>query len=248
MRFACPTASYSFIQQPSTGSQAHSHKPNPAKGKNPKRTRVDPQDPRQARAKDAAKKNEKKTKAHFRKAGVDPSHVFVGDVEPSITPQQLETFFKTCGTVSKVDIRCSRGQAITVGLAVPLAVRGPRDRQYAIVHFKEPSSARKALALNGSAIDGCKLVVCASAADLPEVQDIVLSHIGTIRQRQARSKPPKPPSANPRSVTSLRTQAADYNDDFRPLVKNDTERFIDYRDPKVDRLRIFGFSFAKCIT
>jgi hypothetical protein len=72
----------------------------------------------------------------------------------------LENFFKDCGQIKRTIIRCSRGQAVMSGLAVPKEVLGHRDRQYASIEFSESQSARKALACHGMVLDGSKLVVC----------------------------------------------------------------------------------------
>lgn len=77
----------------------------------------------------------------------------------SITEARLMGIFAPCGTVHRVEIRCSRGQAITSGIAIPSEVLTKRDRQYASIEFEEPEAARAALRLNGSNIDGCNVVV-----------------------------------------------------------------------------------------
>ena len=80
-------------------------------------------------------------------------------IDPSINVQRLEEYFSICGKVRRVQLRCSRGQAINIGIAVPENIRTTRDRQYATVEFKDYRGARNALQLNGKKLDGCKLVV-----------------------------------------------------------------------------------------
>jgi hypothetical protein len=80
-------------------------------------------------------------------------------LESSITQELLNSTFSPCGSISRIQIRCSRGQAVTVGVAVPKDVRTARDRQYATIEFKDAKAARNALRLNGKVLDGCQLVV-----------------------------------------------------------------------------------------
>lgn len=129
------------------------------------------------------KKQKKKEEVQSRKPAVcDFNFVYVGNVsmpqlrtltvasdqfisqyvqlQSTITTSILEGFFKDCGQINRTIIRCSRGQAVIAGLAVPQEVLGPRDRQYASIEFTNPQSARKALAYHGMVLDGSKLVVC----------------------------------------------------------------------------------------
>ncbi|KAF8974284.1 hypothetical protein BDZ97DRAFT_9375 [Flammula alnicola] len=176
-----------------------------------------------------AKRKDEKKKQVRRPAAFNHTHVYIGNLESSITQARLEAYFKDCGRIRTTIIRCSRGQALTVGVAVPLAVRSARDRMYASMEFYDTKSALNALKYNDTVLDGCQLVVSASAADLPEVMDIVRPHLQNMRQRDQQTRP-LPPSRFSRP---------------RPLVRNDTQR--DFTDPKNDRIRIFGFSFNKCI-
>ncbi|KAF8192538.1 hypothetical protein BJ912DRAFT_264548 [Pholiota molesta] len=159
------------------------------------------------------------------------THVYIGNVEASITEQQLEDHFATCGSIRKTILRLSRGQAITVGVAIPKARRTSRDLKYASMEFYSSKSALNALKLHGSMLEGVKLVVCAAAGDLPEVADIARPRIQNIRLKEQLAARPAP------RVRALRAP--------KPLVRNDTE--ADFSDPKNDRIRIFGYSFDKCI-
>jgi RNA recognition motif-containing protein len=111
-------------------------------------------------------------------------------IDPIITTKDLEAFFKPCGPVACIQVRCSRGQAVTRNMPVPSNVRTSRDRQYATVEFSDSKAFQKAIKKNGSRLKGCRLVVCVqlyrsfellimpaqvsvSAADLPEVKDIL---------------------------------------------------------------------------
>ncbi|KAF8897478.1 hypothetical protein BD779DRAFT_1667452 [Infundibulicybe gibba] len=157
------------------------------------------------------------------------SFVYVGNIDPSISQAQLETLFGQCGTITRIQRRCSRGQAVTFGVAVPAEVRTSRDRQYATVEFLEPKAAWKALKLDGYVMDGYKLVVSVSPADLPEVQDIVTARLKSLRERETRKNPF---AARPGPS--------------RPVQLEKTEPIIGSTPPP-DRHRLFGISFAKCV-
>lgn len=81
-------------------------------------------------------------------------------IESSVSVARLEALFLPCGPIARTQMRCSRGQAITVGLAVPDVVKTERDRQYATIEFKDAGAARKALRFNGRLLDQSRLVVC----------------------------------------------------------------------------------------
>jgi len=81
-------------------------------------------------------------------------------IDPIISKEDLETLFKDCGVVSCIQIRCSRGQAVNKGVAVPTAVRTERDRQYATVEFRDPKAVLNAVKKNGTILKGCQLLVC----------------------------------------------------------------------------------------
>jgi len=137
-------------------------------------------------AKDAAKKHHKK-EVLSKTNRTEYSFVYVGNIDPTITERQLQEFFSACGKVCRIQLRCSRGQAITIGVAVPEGIRTNRDRQYASIEFEDYRGARNALRLNGEVLDGCELVVSITPTDLPEVQDIVDSRISEIKNRACRS-------------------------------------------------------------
>lgn len=112
------------------------------------------------------------------------SYVFVGNVEPTADECALHNLFIKCGPISRIQIRCSQGRAITIGQAIPAHLRTVRDRQYATIEFVNPNSVRKALKLDGTRLHGTQLVVCLTAADLPEVANIVYSRLGRVQGAQ----------------------------------------------------------------
>lgn len=178
-------------------------------------------------AKNAAVKKEKAkvTKNHKANAGVGYSYVYVGNIDPIIGKEDLEAFFKSCGPVSCIQIRCSRGQAINKGVAVPVGVRTKRDRQYATVEFSDSKAVQKAVQKNGDKLKGCRLVVSVSPGDLPEVRDIL-----KFREAKRLGLP---------NLYNLGDEPS------RPIQIEPTEQVI--VTPHSDRHRFMGVSFAKCI-
>ncbi|KAF9462583.1 hypothetical protein BDZ94DRAFT_1309482 [Collybia nuda] len=171
-----------------------------------------------------AKKREK-AKIHVKKTITENvySFVYVGNLESSITREMLYSTFSTCGTILRIQIRCSRGQAITTGVPVPEGVRTLRDRQYATIEFKDAKASTNALRFNGTVLEGCRIMVTVSAAELPEVQDIICARLGDIRRRQG--------------GTSTHTRV-------KNIEKHDTEIFV---EAKPDRHRFLGISFGMCV-
>jgi len=181
---------------------------------------------------EARKKKEMRQKAQARKPPMfEIKAVYVGNLISTITNERLESVFAQCGPIVETKIRCSRGKVLTMGVAVPLDSLSPRDRQYATVQFRDTKAARKALGLNGIVVDGFSLVVSASPADLPEVQDMTKPVLDKIQARNKQNRPMPPPRIPPPPR----------------VVPCDTERFIDFREPANDRFRLFGVSFGKCI-
>ncbi|KAF8913843.1 hypothetical protein CPB84DRAFT_1757695 [Gymnopilus junonius] len=231
MRFACPASTSLGL----SGANTHSNVPtNHGLRNNHRRTRLMEKERniKVTQAAEAKKKREKRQQAQDRAEArtAEMNYVFVGNIESSITQDRLRDFFLPCGQVTRVIVRCSRGQAITAGIAVPLAVRSERDRQYATVEFTDCESAGKALKYHGRVLDGCQLLVTASPSNLPEVHEIVNSHLRRLRQIGA-FPPPKNKLKKPE----------------RPLTAAYTERFIDYNEPNNDYITIFGFRLPKCI-
>jgi len=78
----------------------------------------------------------------------------------------LQEVFGKFGSIMRITIRCSRGQAVGVGMPIPVAALTSRDRQYATIEFNDPNSVKKALKMNGAIVDGCRLVVRDSSSCL----------------------------------------------------------------------------------
>lgn len=153
----------------------------------PKRTRsYQKRTAEQEAVAEAHKKAEKQKKAQDTKQGGVRTgkaarifaHVFVGNVssrpgavsrrahadpppqlESTITEKKLRDHFRECGAIRRTTLRVSRGQAINVGVAIPASARTTRDRKYATVEFDHYTSTIVALRLNGSVLDGSRIVV-----------------------------------------------------------------------------------------
>lgn len=194
----------------------------PCKGR---KAKVDPvakeEDAKQSKKARTKKESAEKTQS---KRLTDPSYIYVGNLRSGITQERLQFAFTKFGPIKQTLIRVSMGCAVT---NVPAQVRGPRDRRYATIDFFSPIAARKALVMNGTILDGCQLVVTLSAADLPEVRDMVNQRLSTMRAHLT------PETAQGGKST--------------PLTLQPTERFHDFGEAQSDRHNIFGLSFTKCV-
>jgi len=116
--------------------------------------------------------------------------VYVGNIPPTATEASLRNQFRKCGSIQDICIRCSSGAAVLIGQAHPY--RTPHDRQYATIMFTQPKAVAKALKLNGLEMHGFKIMVCLSAAQLPEMTEIIRWRLNAINERKgvpARSNP-----------------------------------------------------------
>ncbi|PIN14717.1 Splicing factor RNPS1, SR protein superfamily [Handroanthus impetiginosus] len=83
---------------------------------------------------------------------VDARSVFVGNVDYSCTPEEVQQHFQSCGTVNRVTIRTNKyGQ----------------PKGYAYVEFLEPEAVEQALLLNESELHGRQLKVSAKRTNVP---------------------------------------------------------------------------------
>ncbi|KAL4614845.1 polyadenylate-binding protein 2-like isoform X1 [Castanea sativa] len=83
---------------------------------------------------------------------VDSRSVFVGNVDYSCTPEEVQQHFQTCGTVNRVTIRTDKyGQ----------------PKGYAYVEFLEVEAVELALQLNESQLHGRQLKVTAKRTNVP---------------------------------------------------------------------------------
>ncbi|KAL4263715.1 RRM domain-containing protein [Pleurotus pulmonarius] len=172
-------------------------------------------------------------------SGVVWDFVYVGNINPAATYDQLKQLFEPCGTVTRIQLRCSRGQAVTIGRAVKPELRNSRNRQYATIEFARSSSARKALKLDGTTLNGCKLVVTVSPADLPEVQEILDARQAELAKRKKTGNDANTAKNPARSKRSLHQPTE--------LDIAGSDRLTPSPMPKKDRHVMLGFSFPKTV-
>ncbi|XP_061364679.1 polyadenylate-binding protein 2-like isoform X1 [Gastrolobium bilobum] len=83
---------------------------------------------------------------------VDARSIFVGNVDYSCTPEEVQQHFQSCGTVNRVTIRTDKfGQ----------------PKGYAYVEFVEVEAVQEALLLNESELHGRQLKVTAKRTNVP---------------------------------------------------------------------------------
>ncbi|XP_054803614.1 polyadenylate-binding protein 2-like isoform X1 [Prosopis cineraria] len=83
---------------------------------------------------------------------IDSRSVFVGNVDYSCTPEEVQQHFQSCGTVNRVTIRTDKfGQ----------------PKGYAYVEFLEAEAVQEALLLNESELHGRQLKVTAKRTNIP---------------------------------------------------------------------------------
>lgn len=111
------------------------------------------------------------------------SHVYVSNLNSTITHQMLHDAFSRFGTVKRIIVRASGGVPLK---NYPGSKPTAWDRQYASVEYCEPVSAKRALSFDGRTLNGVQVAVCYNAADLPETHEAVA-------QRIAKKKAPPPP-------------------------------------------------------
>jgi len=84
-------------------------------------------------------------------AEADKNSVYVGSVDYSATPEELQEHFAQCGTVNRVTILCDR-------------FRNPKG--FAYIEFAEPEDVEKAVELNESEFKGRQLKVVAKRTNV----------------------------------------------------------------------------------
>ncbi|KAE8663773.1 Polyadenylate-binding protein 2 [Hibiscus syriacus] len=83
---------------------------------------------------------------------VDSRSIFVGNVDYSCTPEEVQHHFQSCGTVNRVTIRTDKyGQ----------------PKGYAYVEFLESEAVQEALLLNESELRGRQLKVTTKRTNIP---------------------------------------------------------------------------------
>jgi len=217
MRFVCPSASSSSLL--TGGSRTNSSRST----QKPIRRSARVQQIKQSKAVQAKKKDERRIKIQYSRKTVPFTTVYIGNLLPGTRNEKVAELFRKIGPIEQTIVRCSGGLFVS-RTAVPDSVLSNRDHHYATVKYLDPRSARRALALNGVNLDGRKLVVSLSAADLPEAR------LG-LEKRLEEAK------ANQGTSEKLSHRA-------QPLVRQDTEPSIEYSN---NRHLVYGISFSKGI-
>jgi len=96
-------------------------------------------------------------------------------LSPDVTDLQLEEIFEIFGTVQSVTVRSARGCPRTVkpGARAKGKDRMYENRMYASVVFKHPGAVHRAMELDGTELNGQKIVIVRDALDLPEFKEII---------------------------------------------------------------------------
>jgi len=110
----------------------------------------------------------KKARRERLRARRNRSYVYVGNLSSSVTEEQLEKAFQTCGPIGRVSVRRTSHYIDEDVLGASDSSASVTNR-YATVEFNDPHSSRKAIQKTGSEIDGCRILVVLTATDLPEV-------------------------------------------------------------------------------
>ncbi|KAJ3188276.1 cytoplasmic RNA-binding protein [Gaertneriomyces sp. JEL0708] len=87
------------------------------------------------------------------KEDVDARSIYIGNVDYSATPEEIQTHFQSCGTINRVTILCDKWSGHPKG--------------YAYVEFADPSIVTNALALDESLFKGRQIKVSAKRTNVP---------------------------------------------------------------------------------
>jgi len=84
---------------------------------------------------------------------VDARSIFVGNVDYSATPEEIQSHFASCGSINRVTILLDKHTG--------------QPKGYAYVEFAEPSMVEHALHMNGSTFHSRELKVTTKRTNLP---------------------------------------------------------------------------------
>ena len=96
------------------------------------------------------------TQTFASKQDVDSRSVYVGGVDFSATPEELQTHFQSCGTILRITILCDK-------------LTG-RPKGHAYVEFADAAAVANAIMLNDSLFKGRQLKVTAKRTNVPAWQ------------------------------------------------------------------------------
>jgi polyadenylate-binding protein 2 len=87
------------------------------------------------------------------KTDVDSRSIFVGNVDYSASPEDIQAHFQTCGSINRVTILLDKFTG--------------QPKGYAYVEFTEPSLVAQALVLNDSVLKGRNIKVTPKRTNIP---------------------------------------------------------------------------------
>ncbi|THH12629.1 hypothetical protein EW146_g7518 [Bondarzewia mesenterica] len=151
------------------------------------------------------------------KAKVPWTFVFVGNLHPDITEEDLKDVFSSCGAIKRIIIRCSEGYVTGHG----------SSRRYASISFETAEAAIAALTLTGREMFYKKITVTPTVFDLPEAEHAQRKKIKKGKEKES----PRPLTCQPTIVL---------------LPPGRTEGSIDAM-PRSSQDRIGGYSFMKTV-
>lgn len=93
------------------------------------------------------------TDASLSSAEVDSRSIYVGNVDYSTTPEELQAHFQACGTINRITIQCDKFTGNPKG--------------FAYVEFGEQGAVGSAMALNESVFKGRVLKVVGKRMNIP---------------------------------------------------------------------------------
>ncbi|KAG9302493.1 hypothetical protein G9A89_007197 [Geosiphon pyriformis] len=101
----------------------------------------------------AVEKEMNLTSTEEEKEAIDARSIYVGNVDYSATPEELQAHFQSCGTINRVTILCDKWTGHPKG--------------YAYVEFADPSLVANAMALNDTLLHGRQIKVTSKRTNIP---------------------------------------------------------------------------------
>ncbi|KAI1350984.1 hypothetical protein F5Y01DRAFT_135331 [Xylaria sp. FL0043] len=96
---------------------------------------------------------EKNQEASDDRNDVDSRSIFVGNVDYSVSPEEIQAHFQSCGSINRVTILLDKFTG--------------QPKGYAYVEFTEPSLVAQALVLNDSVLKGRNIKVTPKRTNIP---------------------------------------------------------------------------------
>ncbi|GAW19848.1 hypothetical protein ANO14919_093390 [Xylariales sp. No.14919] len=96
---------------------------------------------------------EKSQEASDDRNDVDSRSIFVGNVDYSVSPEEIQAHFQSCGSINRVTILLDKFTG--------------QPKGYAYVEFTEPSLVAQALVLNDSVLKGRNIKVTPKRTNIP---------------------------------------------------------------------------------